>query len=130
MDLNELARRVEMAPSNSWDLDREIFKATGGLPDVWFGSKVINWFGDGPFGCNTEDGMRHLGCINAPNYTASLDAAASLIPDGFDWILERVNDGMTIGARVGHNDPNRISFAETPALALCAAALRARAELH
>jgi hypothetical protein len=60
------------------------------------------------------------------SYSSSLDAAASLIPDGYDWILERVNDGLTIGARVGHNDPDRTSWGETPALALCAAALRSR----
>lgn len=64
----------------------------------------------------------------APRYTSSLDAAASLIPEGHDWILERVNDGITIGARVGHNDPDRTSWGETPALALCAAALRAASE--
>lgn len=63
-----------------------------------------------------------------PKFTASLDAAASLIPEGFDWILERTNDGLTIGARVGHNDPDRTSWGATPAIALCIAALRARAD--
>lgn len=65
----------------------------------------------------------------APHYTASLDAAVSLVPDGFDWILERTNDGLTIGARVGHNDPDRHSWGNNPVLALAAGALQARAEL-
>jgi hypothetical protein len=75
----------------------------------------------------TRDGNSRL--IIVPAYTTSLDAAASLIPEGHDWILEHVNGGMTIGARVGHNDPDKTSWGDTAALALCAAALRARAGL-
>jgi hypothetical protein len=64
-----------------------------------------------------------------PYYTSSLDAAVSLIPDGHDWILEHVNGGLTIGCRIGHNDPDRMSWGDTTPLAICAAALRARAVL-
>lgn len=74
-----------------------------------------------------RDGSHRLVVI--PHYTSSLDAAATLIPDGFDWILERTNDGLTTCARVGHNDPDRSSWGNTPALALVAGALQARAEL-
>jgi hypothetical protein len=72
----------------------------------------------------TRDASGRL--IIVPRYTSSLDAAASLIPSDFDWILERTNGGLTICARVGHNDPDRSSWGNTPALALCTAALRAR----
>lgn len=65
----------------------------------------------------------------APHYTGSLDAAASLIPKDHDWIIEHVNGGLTIGARVGHNDPDRTSWGETAVLALCHAALSAEARL-
>lgn len=63
--------------------------------------------------------------FDCPRYTESLDAAASLIPDGFDWILERTNGGITISSRVGHNDPDRYSWGSTPTLALCVGALDA-----
>lgn len=66
---------------------------------------------------------------DAPRYTSSLDVAVTLIPDGHDWILKHINGGLTIGARVGHNDPDRTSWGDTAAGALCAAALRARAAL-
>ena len=62
-----------------------------------------------------------------PRYTASLDDAALLIPDGFDWVLEHVNGGLTIGARVGHNERDQTVFGNSAALALCAAALYAKA---
>jgi hypothetical protein len=105
-DLLDLAKRCERAEGPSFDLDKAILAALGftwrGM-NYWSSDKM--WKGPS-------------------NFTSSLDAAAYLIPDGFDWILERVNDGLTIGARVGHNDPDRTSWGDTPALALTAAALR------
>ena len=63
-----------------------------------------------------------------PAYTASLDAAASLVPAGFDWSI-RV-DGRC-RAEVDREDEAmqslNTSSAHTPARALTAAALRARA---
>ncbi|MDB5620552.1 hypothetical protein [Tardiphaga sp.] len=73
----------------------------------------------------TRDATGRL--IVVPHYTSSLEAAATLIPDDFDWVLERTNGGLTICARVGHNDPDRSSWGNTPELALTAAALCARA---
>jgi hypothetical protein len=58
---------------------------------------------------------------------ASLDAAMTLVPEGFDWIIGRTNDGLTIHAEVGGRGDEFMRFAATPALALCAAALHARA---
>lgn len=60
--------------------------------------------------------LRWLHC-----YTESLDAAMTLVPEGYDWAVFRTNGGLTIhawcGDRVDH-------FGETPALALTAASLR------
>lgn len=64
-----------------------------------------------------------------PKYTRSMDAAMSLIPKDHDYVLEHVNGGLTIGARVGHNIPEQTSWGDTAALAMCAAALRAQADL-
>ena len=54
------------------------------------------------------------------DYTASLDAAVTLVPEGCGWMV------MGNAAKV-KRWPSR---AATPALALCAAALRARAAAH
>jgi hypothetical protein len=54
-----------------------------------------------------------------PAFTASLDAAVTLVPEGYGWMV------MKNVAKVGRW-PKR---AATPALALCAAALRARAAM-
>lgn len=138
--LEELALRCEQAERNSWDLDREIFKATGGLPDVWFGSKVISWFGDGPYGCNTEDGRRHLDCLNAPNYTASIDTAMTLVPEGvnlidlklsWDTAAERAHPACSVkwyepGA-TGNGWHACVASGKTAALAIANAALQLRA---
>lgn len=59
---------------------------------------------------------------------AYLDAAMTLVPDGYDWIIGRTNDGLTIPAEVGGRGDEYMRFGNTPALALCAAALRARSQ--
>ena len=56
---------------------------------------------------------------HARRYTESLDAAVTLVPDGLGWMI------MGNAAKVGRL-PSR---GATPALALCAAALRARAAM-
>lgn len=56
-------------------------------------------------------------------YTASLDAAMTLVPDEYDWILGRTNGGLTIHAR----GDEFMRFGATPALAICVAAIHARA---
>jgi hypothetical protein len=57
-------------------------------------------------------------------YTASLDAAMTLVPEGYDWAVFHTNGGLTIHAWCGSRED---IFAATPALALTAACLRARA---
>jgi hypothetical protein len=59
-----------------------------------------------------------------PHYTTSIDAALTLVPEGTEWILETVPEEGGYGAGVGESMWN--SFALTPALAICIAALKAR----
>jgi hypothetical protein len=83
-------------------------------------------------------GKRKVKRFRAPAFTASIDAAMSLVPEGWDWSICRyaqVDDGflpfsvnMTpetqpypVGAEID-------TEAATPALALCAAALRSLAQ--
>jgi hypothetical protein len=62
-----------------------------------------------------------------PAYTASLDAAMTLVPEGEDYAIERVGGGhwCSVDAN-GERQP--CVGAATPALTLCAAALRSLAE--
>lgn len=76
--------------------------------------------------------------LPVPSYTASIDAALTLVPDDHWWEVGRScgdNSAMrNFGARRGCFSARavpwgaspRLSSAPTPALALCAAALRAR----
>jgi hypothetical protein len=79
------------------------------------------------------------GFIGVPNYTGSVDHAAKLVPTtpfpqlrpGEWWWSV---DSLGCDAHVAYENhdsgiPEYSARAETPALALCAAALRARAEL-
>ena len=59
----------------------------------------------------------------ALHYTASLDAAMTLVPEGCDkWAVSGRN-AATVGK---DRQPIRWSYAATPAIALCIAALKAR----
>lgn len=64
---------------------------------------------------------------DSPKYTASLDAAMSVVPADYDWIVASVNGqvGGTPYACVGSTKEH---FAETPVLSLLLAAILARAE--
>ena len=75
-----------------------------------------------------DNGRLHPDWSAVPRYTASLDAAVSLVPEGWAW-LRKTPQTMTVyeppqdeKAWAVHID----GAASTPALALVAAALRAR----
>lgn len=114
IDLIALADCCEAATGPDRDLDAEIAPVRG-LRVTQEGH---------PLGPCCYDASGRI--VMLPRYTASLDDALTLRPVGYDWIAGDVNGGFggtpyaCVGSRVEH-------FAATPALALCAAALRARA---
>lgn len=107
MNLIELAERVEGAEGTSPQLDRDISAAL----DVW-------WMPDST-------------C--AGPWTFSIDAALALVPEGCRWDIAGLENGRA-GARVwsitGPVPPLTAKHLATPALALVAAALRARAAME
>lgn len=114
-DLNELAARVEALDGPDRALDKRI-AITLKLP--W--DYAADW---GPRG-NYQP-------VAFP-YTASLDAAMTLVPEHSVW---HVSGGSRRGgyAVIESGDdkvPDFKSAASTPALAICAAALRAKAASH
>ena len=101
-----LASRVEVATGADSGLDSEIHHA------------ILNGVGVGSYGAQ-------------PVYTSSLDAAMSLVPSGCFGAQVSSHTDCTGGATCWDSRGNPYSVnAATPALALTAACLRARAMLE
>lgn len=109
----ELAERCEAATGPDWSLDCDIARARGyHVPNPPTGGGLAV-----PTG-------------SLPRFTASLDAAMTLVPEGWFWRVghSTLYDGWAALNRVHPDHCNRedeaFAKAATPALALCAAALR------
>lgn len=117
-EIMELARRCEEAKGPDRELDCAIAVAL----------ERTNEGGSGFHRTFSDDSVFEQ--VRALAFTASLDAAMSLVPEGLDWIISSINpdseetDGR-FWALVGHPDETAdASGAATPALALTAAALK------
>jgi len=117
--LMDLADRCEKADGADWNLSADIARAMG-----WAESEHA-WH-------SLDWRSRQSG---PPHYTHSLDAALSLVPEGWAWAVyggareEIVATAYCVpnGGRLPWPDWITDICAATPALALCAAALRALA---
>lgn len=127
--LLELAERCEAATGPDREIDAQII-VTLEHPEYRYPDEVLNrkpssW--DEAAGRFRHDGFG--GSIPWPAYTASIDAALTLVPSGHLWQVNQWETGAD-----AHMAPTRPIYspqpkakAATPALAICAAALRARA---
>ena len=117
--MNDLIERLEKATGPDRNLDADIASSVGWSPGPGYTRK-------------SDDSWRLGNWINsvqwAPLYTASIDAALTLVPEGHDWIVADVNGhvGGTPYACVGSTKEH---FGETAVLSLCIAALKARSAL-
>lgn len=115
-----LAERCEAGSGPDRRIDHAILLNALG----WQRSDVEGWL--------VNPAGRTVLAIHQPRFTASLDAALSLVPEGRYWSV--CNESQLAGkaeAEVGHHEKRGtalVAWCATPALALCAAALRARAE--
>lgn len=141
-----LIERVEKAEGPSRELDAAITRCVH--PD-WRVDRDKFWSeGNHDAWCIRRDGRLDMPCDEAlPRFTASIDAALTLVPeivapstpagrwpatvdirrhdDGTGWASVQEHDAVCEGAE---DELYVEASAATPALALCAAALRARAE--
>jgi hypothetical protein len=108
MTLLELAERCEKATGPDRRLDFGILKAT----------------------CTEREECLYVNGKPEPRYTASLDAAMTLVPEGRGLIYKRHGIKNVWRVQILSGDGNTFidGDAATPALALCAAALRARGQ--
>jgi hypothetical protein len=149
-NLEDLAVRVEQASGPDRELDCLIWCAELGIRPEWQGQclvagieGVIGWIDPGEHQRNFHTNRSATGPASVPAYTASLDAAMTLL-DQYGVLLHLSDigaDGLPY-ARVGRPDLDEapiftgissgVAKDATPtsglALALCAAALRARSE--
>lgn len=122
-NLIELADRVAGLSGPCRETDCAIFCATAPSPFVSYYPDCV-LASQGGFAARVE--------INEiATYTASLDAAMTLVPEGLSRLVRdgSKHDGNGDNrpyANIGHETGE--SYAATMALALCAAALRARAQ--
>ena len=128
-DIAALIARLEKASGADRQLDWEIATkvmgmkpAEGNQPD-WTLAMAYDGY--------AEDALRPT-----PYYTASIDAALTLLPDGRGWLLGRGHLTLTeppYGARIcSISDPDieyGVGEGSTPAIALCIACLRARSAI-
>ncbi len=129
--MNDLIERIEAASGPDIELDREIMLYSG----YRYEQRDI--------GCRYEDGSVALDWVYVDiktdkwrsthplSFTASIDAALTLVPDGYSFNLGNdvkpwAHIWFDLPAYDGKPYEGR---AATPALALCAAALKARAYL-
>ena len=122
-DLLALAERCEAATGPDRELTAEIQVLLFEKPDYRFPDQVLN---RKPSSWNEAAGrFRHDGFGGSrpwPDYTASVDAALTLVPDGLrQFGTDTVGPFAALGWPVKH-----FARAKSEALALCAAALRAR----
>jgi hypothetical protein len=126
-DLLALADRVEKLAGPNRELDEMIALTLNIYVRERRGNDRQYWFykvgGDDYERRSTN---RYAGRDGLPSYTESFDAAMTLVPEVYDWIVASVNGqiGGTPYACVGDE---KAHFAETPVLSLVLACLRARA---
>ena len=153
--MTDLITRLEQATEGSMDFNEDIALASG-LWRAWV-SKYRRWNFDGPDGAHfswpeplpkysSETGeeieipdhpWNGWGWdAGLPDFSGSLDAALTLVPGRWQWLwrVEALSSVNRYGALLSffpttgeENKENIIAKASTPALALCIAALRARA---
>lgn len=130
-DLLKLAERVESAAVPDQELDAEIERILPCSPEFSRanpGKKMSQW-NESAFRFYRIGDEGHE--YHSPRYTASLDIAMTLIPEGRDWFITSVREktGLYQAAVFKPAGPmcDHSVSCKSPALALCTAALRARA---
>jgi hypothetical protein len=124
--LTALAERVESAQGPDRELDAKIVAAIGSVAIPWHhhGVAVPQW--------REPSGLEGAGTVSTasryvPLYTASVDAAVALVPVGWERGFSHDPPHQAVGRVNKWNEHSIEARAATPALAICAAALRALA---
>lgn len=136
--MNDLIARLEKADGPDRGLDSHIYLATrgrGGFDPEYkhsiFSSNLPEW-------CRTGEIGRVADNYEIPHYTASIDTALTLVPEGWApaidlYVLSDEPGGNVWRTFVRNYDDARLlvlhATAQTAALSTCIAALKARAAI-
>lgn len=118
---SDLISRIEAATGPDRALDAEIAVAVGVVPEGAFRPCAA-----------LDPGTFATGAYTfwvAPRYTESVDAALTLVPENMLWrvgLNKEPSKGESEGAFLARVGDSRFYYAATAALAMCAAALKAR----
>jgi hypothetical protein len=129
--MNDLVARLEAATGPDGDLDMAIFKSLG-WKEVYFGDNSRGYFVPHYKQWQHEDGRTRRALPEAvPMYTASIDAALTLVPE--DWFFHISRFSLDVSeprcdASVYRRSDRECFQSDGPtiALAICIATLRAR----
>ena len=131
--IKELIERLEKAPGPSRELDRLIEETLPGVERHMYEDMVKDGYVISGHGHSTyPPGQGYL----PAHYTASIDSALTLVPEGHGWFLDDGGECSVFDKRPGYkssDDKPMIGYPvkgscdgdTTPAIALCIAALRA-----
>lgn len=122
MSIDELIEALERATGPSNVLNARIHMLVGERDQSYY-----NFRGIQPKGQPDEKSWRIYCKCRAPKYTASIDDALTLVPDGRLWSLGAIANVSGFVA-ILDND-GRSHRGAAPAIALCIAALKARKAL-
>lgn len=128
-----LAERCEQATGRDWALDADI--AEGMNPEFqstpW---ERIDYPGGRWVVFADRSAPDNWNIVSPPPYTSFIDVALTLVPEGWKWALHSADDAgppcafcVSDMGKLPWSKRVDDTHAATPALALCAAALRARA---
>ena len=127
----KLSDQVEAATGADRELDARVAVATGWTDSAGkqWGVTAPHWYNQDRR-CITELVWSYAGQgAYLPAFTASIDAALTLVPEGWQMIYGQdvpERSFRRLSLNKGGFSPYFQGLAATPALALCAAALRAR----
>lgn len=134
-DAGAIIARLEKATGPDREIDAIIYAQFGEPPDLgfpvtmWAAGENVFWKG----GTVTQGPVLFLGGDKYPRFTASIDAALKLMPDGPGWTFCIWQDHRGNCAQVRRPSPidrgivpQITKHAATPAIALCIASLKAR----
>ena len=123
--MDDLIARLQKVTGQDRGLDGEVFFAAGG--PAWDRAYIR---AQEPCGC-PPDIAKATAKTFAPRYTSSIDAALALVPEGLHWTYASVSGEAMIHSTTGRflisEDKEVYGRGATPAIALCVAALKARA---
>lgn len=126
MTLSDLIERLEKATGPDREMDEDIVRAL--YPDCIIQIYVVGDEDKTVF--HAEPLVPNKSYV--PLYTSSIDAALTLVPEGYGWSLYggfSPNRPCACLSDTGRSDDLVDAFGATPAIAICIASLKARAAI-